>query len=329
MMDRRRFVRSVAVSAIGLPVVARAQKTDLPIIGFLGLASAVDWAPRVAAFERGLAEVGYADGRNINIEFRWAEGKYDRLETLAVDLVQRRVAIIIATGGGPPLLSAKAATSKIPIVFTLGNDPVKLGAVASLNRPGANITGITLLGLDLAPKRVGLLHELVPKAASIGLLVNPDNERLAEPEARATLDAASNLSLHLNILRARNEQEITQAFAELTRVRIEALVVGSDASYESQRGQIVRLAQQYALPTIYPQRESVTAGGLASYGTNLSEAYRQAGIYAGKILNGAKPAELPVLQLSSVELVINLKTARALGLTIPQSLLMRADEVIQ
>jgi putative ABC transport system substrate-binding protein len=329
MMDRRTFVGSVAAAAIGFPAFARAQKAELPTIGFLSLAAAADWAPRVAAFQRGLAEAGYTDGRNVRVEFRWAEGNYDRLQALAADLVQRRVAVIVATGGGPPLLAAKSSTSTIPIVFTLGNDPVKLGAVTSLNRPGANITGISILGLELAPKRVGVLHEIVPKATSIGLLVNPANERLAEPEAKSALDAARNLGLRLTTLRARNEQEIRQAFANLARDGIEALVVGTDAAYEFRRGQIIALAQQYSLPTIYPQRESVTAGGLASYGTSLSEAYRQAGIYAGKILGGARPAELPVLQLSTVELVINLKTAKALGLAIPQSILLRADELIQ
>jgi putative ABC transport system substrate-binding protein len=328
MMDRRTFVGSVAATTLGFIGVTRAQKTDLPVIGFLNLASAADWAPRVVAFQHGLAEAGYTEGRNIRIEFRWAEGRYDRLPALAADLVQRRVAVLVATGGGPPLLAAKAATSTIPIVFTLGNDPVKLGIVASLNRPGGNITGITLLGLELAAKRVGVLHDLVPKATAIGLLVNPANASLAEPEANAALDAASKLALHLSIHRARNELEIDQAFSALASERAEALAVGSDAMYEAKKDQLVALAAKYALPTIYPLRESVTAGGLASYGANLSDAYRQAGIYVGKILGGARPADLPVLQ-SQVEMVINLKTAKTLGITIPQDLRLRADQVIQ
>jgi len=327
-MDRRTFVGSLSAISVGLTVVARAQKTELPVVGFLNLASAADWTPRVAAFQRGLGEAGYTDGRNVRIEFRWAEGQYDRLPTLAADLVQRRVAVIVATGGGPPLLAAKAATSTTPIVFTLGNDPIRLGVVNSLNRPGGNITGITLLGLELTAKRVAVLHDLVPRAAAIGLLVNPANPALAEPEASAALDAARRLGLQLSIQRAHNEQEIEQAFSALAKERADALVVGSDAFYESKRDQIVALAAKYALPTIYPQRESVTSGGLVSYGTNLSDAYRQAGIYVGKILGGAKPADLPILQ-SSVEMLINLKTAKALKLEIPQAMLLRADEVIQ
>ena len=327
-MKRRDLLNLLTATAVGFPVIARAQKSEVPIVGFLNLASAVEWAPRVAAFRRGLAEAGYTDGRNVRIEFRWAEGKYDRLPALAAELVERRVAVIVATGGGPPVLAAKAATSTIPIVFTLGNDPVRLGAVASLNRPGGNITGISILGLELAAKRLGVLHELVPQARAIGLLVNSDNERLSGPETRDMLDAAGKLGLHLSVQSARNEREISQAFSVLASQRTEALVIGSDALYESRRGQLVELAAQHVLPTIYPQRESVEAGGFASYGTNLNDAYRQAAVYVGKILGGAKPADLPVLR-SSVEFVINLRTAKTLKLAIPQALLLRADELIQ
>ena len=328
-MERRTFFGSIAVTALGFTRVSRAQKTEVPVVGFLNLASPLDWAPRVLAFQRGLAEAGYSDGQNVKIEFRWAEGKYDRLPALAADLVQRGVAVIVATGGSPPLLAAKEATSTIPIVFTLGMDPIRLGVVTSFNRPNGNITGVTILGLELAAKRLGVLHELVPKATAAGLLVNPDNESLTEAETTAALDAAHKLGLQVRVKGARSEQEIRQAFAELARERTDALVVGTDAWYETKREQLVALAARHALPTIYPQRESVAAGGLASYGTNLSDAYRQAGNYVGKILSGAKPADLPILQSSTIELAINLKTAKALGLTIPQSLLMRADEVIQ
>jgi putative ABC transport system substrate-binding protein len=328
-MNRRTFVRSVAATAMGLTVVARAQKSELPAIGFLNLASAAEWEPRVAAFRRGLAEGGYVDGRNVTIDFRWAEGNYDRLPALAAELVQRRVSVIVATGGGPVILAAKSATLTIPIVFTLGNDPVRLGVVASLNRPGGNITGVSILTLELAAKRVSVLHELVPKATTIGLLVNPDNARLAEPETSTMRDAALKLGLHLSVQSARNESEISQAFSALVRERAGALLIGSDASYESRREQLVALAARHSLPTLYPQRESVAAGGLASYGTNVSDGYRQAGVYAAKILGGAKPADLPVVQSSNVELVVNLKTAKALNLSIPQSVLSRADEVIQ
>jgi putative ABC transport system substrate-binding protein len=285
--------------------------------------------PRVAAFRRGLAEAGYIDGTNATISFRWAEGTYERLVALASDLVQRHVEVIVATGGGPSVLAAKSATSSIPIVFTLGSDPVRLGVVSSLSHPSGNITGVTMLLIELAAKRLEMLHELVPRAAFIGLLVNRDNDSVAGQEARATLEAARRLGLKLSIVHARSEQEIDQAFLALAHERADAIIVGSDAVYESRRKQLIQLAAQYMVPTLYPQRESAAAGGLASYGTNLDEAYRQAGIYVGKILGGVKPSALPILQLSSVELVINLKTAEALRLPVPQSLLLRADEVIQ
>ena len=329
MTDRRAFLRSIAGAMAAHAGFVRAQKSEVPVIGFLNLASQKDWAPRVDAFRRGLAEAGYAEGRNVVIEFRWAEGNFERLPALAAELVQRRVAVLVATGGGPPVSAAKAATATIPIVFTLGSDPVKLGIVASFNRPGGNATGISFLGLDLTAKRVGVLHEMVPKAATIGLLVNADNPRLTEPEMRTTTDAARDLGLRVSVQSARDERDLKHVFAAFARERVEALMIGTDAWFEAQRSELVALASQHALPTLYPQRESVEAGGLASYGTNLSDAYRQAGIYVGRILHGAKPADLPVLQSSKVELVLNLKTAKTLGLALPQSLLARADEVIQ
>jgi putative tryptophan/tyrosine transport system substrate-binding protein len=328
VMDRRTFIGNVAGSLLAAPFAARAQKPGKPVIGFLNPASPATWVRRVAAFRRGLADAGYIEGKNVSIEFRWAEGRYDRLQAMAVDLVRRQVAVIVATGGGRSVLAAKAATSTIPIVFTLGNDPVRLGLIASVNRPGGNITGVSILTLELAAKRLEVLHALVPKADVIALLSNPDNPQL-EPEARVTQDAARGLGLQVLVLTARNEEEIAAAFAKIAQAHAGALLVGSDALLEARRDQLMSLAARYAMPTLYSETDIVAEGGLASYGANFNEAYREAGVYAGKILNGANPAELPVLQPSSVELAINVKTAKALGLTVPQALLLRADEVIR
>jgi putative ABC transport system substrate-binding protein len=328
VMDRRTFISNVAGGLLAVPLAARAQKPAMRVIGFLNPASLADWAPRVAAFRRGLADAGYIEGKNVTIEFRWAEGRYNRLQAMAVDLARRQVAVIVATGGSRSVLAAKAATSTIPIVFTLGNDPIRLGLIASLNRPGGNITGVSILTLELAAKRLEVLHELVPNAGVIALLSNPDNPQV-EPEARVTQDAARGLGLQVVVLAARNEEEIAAAFAKIAQAHAGALLVGSDALLESRRGQLMTLAARYAMPTLYSEFDTVAAGGFASYGANFNDAYREAGVYAGKILDGANPAELPVLQPSSVELVINLKTAKALGLTVPQALLLRADEVIQ
>jgi putative tryptophan/tyrosine transport system substrate-binding protein len=328
-MDRRTFIGNVAGCLLAAPFAARAQKPATPVIGFLNPTSPADWAPRVAAFKRGLADAGYTEGKNVTIEFRWAERRYNQLAAMAVDLVRRQVAVIVATGGSRSVLAAKAATSTIPIVFTLGNDPVRLGLVASLNRPGGNITGVSILTLELAAKRLEVLHALVPEASVIALLTNPDNPMIAEPETRATQQAARGLGLQVVVLSARNEEEIAAAFAKIAQAHAGALLVGSDALLEARRDQLMTLARRYAMPTLYSETDIVAAGGLASYGANFNDAYREAGVYAGKILHGANPAELPVLQPSSVELVINLKTAKALGLTVPQALLLRADKVIQ
>jgi ABC-type uncharacterized transport system substrate-binding protein len=328
-MDRRTFIGNVAGGLLAVPLAARAQKSAMPVIGFLNPASPADWAPRVAAFRRGLADAGYIEGKNVTIEFRWAERRYDRLPAMAVDLVRRQVAVIVATGGSRSVLAAKAATSTIPIVFTLGNDPVRLGLIASLNRPGGNITGVSILTLELAAKRLEVLHVLVPKASVIAMLQNPDNQAIAEPEARATQEAARGLGLQVILVKARNEQEIAAAFAQIAEAHAGALLVGSDPLLEAGRDQLIALAARYAMPTLYSETEIVSEGGLASYGANFNDAYREAGVYAGKVLAGTSPAELPVLQPNSVELVINLKTAKALGLTVPQALLLRADELIQ
>ena len=327
-MNRRGILRALASAATTLALSARAQKSAVQTIGFLGIASAGGFPPFVAAFRQGLEETGYVEGRNLAIEFRWAEGVDKRLPVLAADLVQRNVAVLVATGGPGPALAAKAATSTIPIVFTLGADPVTLGLVANLGRPGGNATGATFITGPLHAKRLELLHELVPKAKAIALLVNPDN-RLVESNVKALQDVAPTLGLDLHVLRAHTVQEIDAAFAALAPMRADALFVASDGFFFDRREQFGAQATRHAIPTTFDLREFVTVGGLMSYGASLAEVYRQAGVYAGRILKGAKPGDLPVLQPNKIELVINLRTANSLGLTVPQSLLLRADEVIQ
>jgi putative ABC transport system substrate-binding protein len=322
-MDRRTFIGSVAVALLAVPLAARAQKQAMPVIGFLCSASPVPFAPYVAAFRKGLEDTGYVDGKNLAIDFSWAEGHYDRLPALAADLVRRQVAVLVATGGAGTALAAKAATSTIPIVFTSGGDPVEFGLVASLSQPGGNATGVSIVTVNLVAKRLGLLHELVPKATAIAYFVNSNVH--TDPEARKAQEAARSLGLQLHILRAGSEQEIDAAFARLGQLRAGALLVGTDAFFNSRRDQFVALASRYAIPAMLEGRESVAAGGLMSYGATFPEVYRQAGVYTGKILNGAKPADLAVMQSTRFELVINTRTAKALGLTIPQSLGMQGE----
>jgi putative ABC transport system substrate-binding protein len=300
----------------------------MPVVGFLSARSADDSAQLLVAFRRGLKEAGYAESQNVVIEFHFAEGQYERLPALAANLVRRQVAVIAAISGTAAALAAKAATSVVPIVFANGSDPVEFGLVASLNRPGANLTGVTFMATATVAKRLGVLHELMPKATAIAFLVNPNNE-IANGETKETEKAARTLGLRLQVLNACAEHDIDRAFASVVQNRAGALVVGSDTFLSSRKQQLVMLAARHAVPTIYYEREFAAAGGLVSYGTDFADSYRQAGVYTGKILNGAKPADLPIMQPTKFELVINLKTGRALGLTIPPGLLALADEVIE
>jgi putative ABC transport system substrate-binding protein len=325
---RRRAFITLLGAAAAWPLAARAQQPAIPVIGFLNSASPGPFAHLVAAFHKGLKEVGYVEGQNVGIVYRYADGQYDRLPELAADLVRRQVAVIVAGGGAVSARAARAATATIPIVFSMGDDPVKLGFVNNLNLPGGNLTGVSLLTTGLEAKRLEVLHEAVPGASVIGLLVD-SNFPDVETQLKDLPAAARVLGLQTAVLNASSERDIDTAFATLVQQRIGALLVASSPFFLGRREQLVALATRHAIPAIFEWPEFVKLGGLMSYGTNLAEGYRQVGIYAGKILKGAKPADLPVQQLVKVELVINLKTAKTLGLTFPISLLGRADEVIE
>jgi putative ABC transport system substrate-binding protein len=329
-MRRRDLIALIAGGAATLPLAARAEQ-PMPVIGWFSAGSAEsDNIPaRLIAFRRGLGEAGYVEGENVAIEYRWAESQYNRAPDLVADLVRRQVSVIFAVGSSPMAFAAKAATTTIPIVFNLGGDPVQLGLVASLNRPGGNVTGVAELATELAGKRLDLLHELVPTAAVVALLVNPTNAANRELETSSLRDVANSLGLQLHVLSASSASEIDAAFATLAELRVGALVVSVDHLFTSQRTQIVALAARHAVPAIYGWREYPAIGGLMSYGTNLADSYRLAGVYVAKILKGTQPADLPVEQAVKLDLVINLKTANALGLKAPLSLLGRADEVIE
>jgi len=328
-MRRRKFITLLCGTAAATwPFAARAQLSALPVIGFLNSASPDGYAPFVGGFLRGLKEAGFIDSENVSIAYRWAEGQYDRLPALAADLVAKRVSVIVATGGLPPSLAAKEATKTIPIVFTMGSDPVKFGLVASLNRPGGNVTGVSLFAYLLDAKRVELMHELVPSATTIALLANPNNPQ-ADAQFADVEAASRTFGQQLIILKASSVSDIDEAFAALAQRRVSALLVSADPFFLSRRHQIVASVARHSIPAMYEWRQFAEAGGLMSYGVDLIDAYRQAGVYVAKILNGAKPADLPVLQPTKFEFVINLKTAKKMDLDLPAKLLALADDAIE
>jgi putative tryptophan/tyrosine transport system substrate-binding protein len=327
-LRRRQFITFLgAVTVFTLPLGARAQQPAMPVIGYLSSESRESDGFRLPPFWQGLNETGYVE-RNVAVEYRWADQQNDRLPVLSADLVRRQVAVIVTLGSVPAARAAKATTTTIPIVFEIGNDPVRVGLVASLNRPGGNVTGVSTLNVEIGPKRFELLHELVPATTTIALLVNPTNPN-AETLSRDLQAAARTLGLQLHILHASTNSEIDEAFGSLAKLQAGGLVIGPDPFFNTRKDQLSALTLRRAVPTIYNNREFVAAGGLMSYGPSITDAYRQAGIYTGRILKGEKPADLPVMQPTKFELVINLKTAKALGLEIPPKLLALADEVIE
>ena len=331
-MKRREFITllgGAAASSAAWPFATRAQQPTMPVIGLLGSTSAQGFAAHVAAFRLGLQEAGYREGQNTAIEYRWANDQYDRLPALAAELVHRQVAVIAVIGGLLPALAAKAATTRIPIVCATSGDPVQLGLVASQSKPGGNLTGATTLNVQVASKRLELLHEMVPTATIIALLVNPTNPAFAESLSRDVQAAARALALQIHVLHASTERDFETVFATLVQLRAGALVIGPDTFFTARSEQLAALTVRHAVPTIYQNREFAAAGGLMSYGGSFPDLYRQAGVYTGRILKGDKPSDLPVVQSTKVELIINLKTAKMLGLSVPPTLLARADEVIE
>jgi putative ABC transport system substrate-binding protein len=327
-MKRRDFITLLG-GAVAWPVATNAQQSErMPVIGFLSSGSLESDAFRVSAFRQGLSEAGYVEGRNVAFEYRWAEDQYERLPALAAELVRHEVAVIVTMGGNPSAVAAKSATATIPIVFAVGADPIKLGLVASLNRPGGNITGVSFLINTLVAKQFEVLHKTVPKTALIGFLVNPTNPN-ADTDTKNVLAAAGSVGQKMAIVQARTDSELEKVFVTLVQQRAGALVVSADVFFINRRDKLVELSARQKVPTIYALREYVAAGGLMSYGTSITEAYRVVGLYAGQILKGEKPADLPVQQSTKVELLVNLKTAKTLGLTVPPQIVARADEVIE
>jgi putative tryptophan/tyrosine transport system substrate-binding protein len=327
-VNRRAFISLIGGTAAAWPLVVHAQQPTVQLVGWLSARSPREAESVLQAFLQGLGEVGYFEGKNVTIEYRWAEGHYDRLPALAAELVQQQVAVIAATGGEPSPLAAKAATTSIPIVFTAGGDPVEAGLVASLNQPGGNVTGTTIMGIEMGPKRLDLVRQLVPNATSVAMLVNPKFP-LGSTEARDVQGATRSLGMRFHVLFASTEGEIDAAFADIVRQKTDLLIIATDPFLLGQRGQIVGLAARCAVPTMYFLREFVEAGGLMSYGPDIANGYRQAGVYTGRILSGAKPATLPVWRPTHFLLILNLKTAKALGLDVSDRLLALADEVIE
>src|SRR5262245_33830924 len=327
-IQRREFIVALGGATAARPLAARAQQPTMQVVGWLSARSPGEAESVLKAFLQGLGEAGYFEGKNVAIEYRWAEGHYDRLPALAADLVQRQVAVIAATGGEPSLLAAKAATTSIPIVFTAGGDPVEAGLVASLNQPGGNVTGTTIMGVEMGPKRLDLIRQLVPTATSVAILLNPKFP-LGSAEARDVQGATRSLGMRFDVLFASTEGEIDAAFTDIVRQKTGLLIVATDPFLLGQRDQLVGLAARYAVPTMYFLREIAEAGGLMSYGPDIANGYRQAGVYTGRILGGAKPTTLPVWRPTHFLLIFNLKTAKMLGLEIPDKLLALADEVIE
>src|SRR5215468_5330632 len=327
-MRRREFITLIGGAAAMWPLAAFAQQTAMPVVGYLSANSPEGGKSRAVAFRRGLQEAGYVEGQNVTVEYHWAEEQADRLPAMAADLVKRRVTVI-ATGTTPAVLAAQAATTTIPIVFEMGSDPVRLGLVTNLNRPGGNITGVTNLVVEVAPKRLELLHELLPTAKVMALLVNPADRALAQAQTRETLSAARNRGIELHVLNVRSEGDFDAVFADIKRLRVGGLVIGAGSVFLGGINKLAALTVRHAVPAIYQYRDFPTAGGLMSYGSDILDSYRLAGIHTGRVLKGENPAELPVVQATKFEFVINLKTAKALGLTIPNTLIGRADEVIE